>query len=174
MADSCRRDCAGLSIPTRWLARLNLHNPPLAAGPIAGGPCPCLRLPSPYFSYRPHSHPNLLLGAHSFFNKTDPKDYCLYSQSQSWREGLHVKCWCEMHLPHRFVVRVKYVQQLDSWHSMNLVYFDFPDTYFTLTCLKIPNHHGFDLLSICKTIFSTSTAIILVQITVPILIELLQ
>ena len=80
----------------------------------------------------------------------------------------------EKYLPYRFVVRVKYVQQLDSWHSMNLVYFDFPDTYFTLTCLKIPNHHGFDLLSICKTIFSTSTAIILVQITVPILIELLQ
>lgn len=57
---------------------------------------------------------------------------------------------------------------------MNLVYFDFPDTYFTLTYLKISNHHGFDLLSIGTTIFSTSTAIILVQITVPNLTELLQ
>ena len=42
-------------------------NPPLAAGPIAGGPCRCLRLPSPYF-YGPHSHPNLLLGVHSSLN----------------------------------------------------------------------------------------------------------
>ena len=121
---------------------------------MAGGPCPCGRLPNPYFPTSPQATPPYSQEPTPFLHKPGPEDYRLYSQSQAWKNGLHVKCACELYLPHGFVARIKYEQRLDSRHSMNLVYFYYPDAYFTLTRLKTFSNHGFDLLSICTSITS--------------------
>lgn len=87
----------------------------LGAPPIAGRPCPCKSLPNSCWPFRPRSH-------------LTPRGPLLFyvNQVQSWKNGLQVRCGCELYLRRKFVVRIKYEQRLDSRHSVPLVCFYYP------------------------------------------------